>query len=318
VSFPPSDETTGEGNGGLVPGTLAVDWIHGAPARHPSSDPPFQVHWYERDTAILRQSKLVHYEAPFLYLLFGARRALLLDTGAVGDPRRAPVQLVVEGLITEWLRGRPRADYELVVAHTHGHADHVSGDPQFVGRARTTLVGPRIEDVCQAFAISHWPDEIISYDLGGRVVEVTGCPGHHRSSIALYDHRTGLLLTGDTVYPGRLYVEDPDAFSASLERLSALAHARPVRHVLGCHIEMSARPGVDYPIGSTYQPDEAPLPLSVADLDAVRDAARAAHGRPGVYRYEKFALWIGPCRGPAFRSVSRGLLTRIREAALGR
>ena len=34
------------------------------------------------DTFIMRQSKDVNYEAPFLYLLCGAERAILLDTGA--------------------------------------------------------------------------------------------------------------------------------------------------------------------------------------------------------------------------------------------
>jgi hypothetical protein len=46
-------------------------------------------------------------------------------------------------------------------------------------------------------------------------------------------------LTGDTLYRGRLYVEDFAAFLASLERLVAFAESRPVSHVMGCHIEMT-------------------------------------------------------------------------------
>jgi len=32
-------------------------------------------------------------------------------------------------------------------------------------------------------------------------MDIVPIPGHTDDSIALYDHRTGILLTGDTVYP---------------------------------------------------------------------------------------------------------------------
>lgn len=82
----------------------------------------------------------------------------------------------------------------------------------------------------------------------------------------------GFLLTGDTVYPGRLYGFDMPAFVDSMDRLVEFAKARPVTHVMGCHIEMSTRPGRDYPIGANYQPQET----AVADDDG--PAARGARG----------------------------------------
>ncbi len=48
----------------------------------PPGEPPIQVHAYDPHTYVLRQSKATNYEAPFLYLLFGNERAILLDTGA--------------------------------------------------------------------------------------------------------------------------------------------------------------------------------------------------------------------------------------------
>jgi len=42
--------------------------------------------------------------------------------------------------------------------------------------------------------------------------------------------------------------------------------------VLGCHIEMTATPGVDYPVLTTYQPDEPPLQLRLSILRDVRAA----------------------------------------------
>ena len=42
---------------------------------------------------------------------------------------------------------------------------------------------------------------------------------------------------------------------------------------MGCHVEMTRTPGRDYPLGSTYQPDEPPLQMTVGQLGAVREAA---------------------------------------------
>ena len=73
--------------GGPVPGVWPSTWIHGAPPGVRGQDPPLQVHRFDEHTFVLRQSKAMTYEAPFVYLLFGNDRALLLDTGA-GAPRR--------------------------------------------------------------------------------------------------------------------------------------------------------------------------------------------------------------------------------------
>ena len=77
-----------------------------------------------------------------------------------------------------------------------------------------------------------------------------GSPGHHPAAITVYDPWTGFLLTGDTVLPGRLYARDFAAFTAALDTLVAFAQSRPVAHVLGCHIEMTRRPGRDFPLGA--------------------------------------------------------------------
>src|SRR5215216_4925628 len=125
---------------------LDVRWIHGAPDCAFSTDPPLQVYAFDKDTYILRQSKCLHFEAPFLYLLFGTGKALLLDTGAGTSPGRGPlpVRNVVQGIIDQWQAMHQRPDLELVVAHTHGHDDHVAGDDQFRDQPHTTLVPPGV------------------------------------------------------------------------------------------------------------------------------------------------------------------------------
>jgi hydroxyacylglutathione hydrolase len=296
---------------GPVDGSMDARWIHGAPRRSRSSDPPLQVHAFDEHTFVIRQSKSVHYEAPFMYLLLGNARALLLDTGATADPAAFPLRSTVDELLAGWLSAHPRASYELVVAHTHGHGDHVAADAQFAGRPGTTVVGRDVSDVVDHFGFARWPEDTVTVDLGGRILEVTGIPGHDRASIAVHDAWSGFLLTGDTVYPGRLYVEDMPAFVDSLERLVDIADAGGVRHVMGCHIEMTTTPGRDYPVGTTYQPFEPPLRMSVERLRAVRDAARAVAERPGPHWYDDFAIFNGPCRAEMLRQAGRSLAARV-------
>jgi hydroxyacylglutathione hydrolase len=293
-------------------GSLDVTWIHGAPSRRRARDPKIQVHFYEEHTVILRQSKSVHYEAPFIYLLFGNDRALLLDTGATADPGLFPLRATVEGLIADWLGRHPRERYELVVAHTHGHGDHVAGDAQFAGRPDTTVVSREPEAVAQFFGFTRWPDQVVTLDLGGRVLEVTGSPGHQRAAVTIYDPWSGFLLTGDTVLPGRLYVEDFPLFLASLDGMVKLAGNRTVTHVLGCHVEMTSQPGRDYPIGATYQPGERAPEMTTSQLTAVRDAAASVAGHRGVHTFDDFIIYNEPRRRDLYKLVARGLGYRIR------
>jgi glyoxylase-like metal-dependent hydrolase (beta-lactamase superfamily II) len=301
---------------GPAAGTLDVPWVHGvaggrAARRRPDSGPPIQVHAYDEHTYVLRQNKTTHYEAPFLFLLMGNDRAVLLDTGATSDPAVVPLRATVDGVLAGWLARNPRDDYPLVVAHTHSHGDHVAGDTQFADRPLTATVGTGLDDVTAFFGFLDWPGQVVGLDLGGRVLDVTGIPGHHPTSIAVFDPWTGFLLTGDTVYPGRLYAHDMPRFVESLDRLVGFAAQRPVRHVLGCHIEMTRAPGRDYPIGTRYQPDEPPLPMTLDQLRAVRDAAHAAADRQGVHVHDDFVVCHLGSTAANLRLLARSLRQRL-------
>ncbi len=299
--------------------SLDVAWIHGAPG-----EAAIQVHRYDAGTVILRQSKRVNYEAPFLFLLFGADRALLLDTGATEDAALFPLRETVDGLIAEWLERHPREGYELVVAHTHGHGDHVAADAQFANRPYTTVVAREADAVREFFDFGEeWPTSTVRFELGGRELTILGSPGHHAASITVYDPATGILLTGDTVLPGRLYAFDFPAFQDTLDRLVAFAAEHPVTHVIGCHVEMRNAPGRDYPIGSQYQPDERAPQMTPAQLTAVRDAAVSVAGRRGVHRFDDFLIYNEPRKRDMYRLLARGLthkaLARLKpKAAAGR
>jgi hydroxyacylglutathione hydrolase len=275
------------------PGDLDVRWIHGSPSSRHNRDPELQVHRYDEHTVILRQNKAVHYEAPFLYLLFGNDRALLVDTGATPEPAFFPLRATVDRLLDGWLAAHPRDRYQLLVVHSHGHGDHVAGDGQFAGRPGTTVVGADLDAVTGFLGLRGWPDGVAQVDLGGRAVDAIPSPGHDDAAVTWYDRFTGLLLTGDTLYPGRLYVFDWPAYAATVDRLLAFAADHPVGHLLGGHIEMTRSPGLDYVIRTTYQPEEPPLQLGVADLRTLRRAVEEVGDTPGIHPYEQFVVYHG-------------------------
>jgi hydroxyacylglutathione hydrolase len=249
--------------------------------------PAFRTHQYNQDFFILRQSGCTNFEKPFLYLLFGERSALLVDTGA----QTADVAGAVRQLIDRWSTRRGGRTVSLVVVHSHGHGDHTAGDAQFAGQPETTLVEAAPDAVQKFFGLRGWPDAAAAYDLGGRVIDVLPIPGHQPASIAIYDRRTAILLTGDTLYPGRLYVRDGPAFTASVQRLVDFTRDRPVAHVLGAHIENSRTPYVDYPEGTAHQPDEHALELGRAHLLELNDALRDMRGTIVRRALRDFTIW---------------------------
>jgi glyoxylase-like metal-dependent hydrolase (beta-lactamase superfamily II) len=195
------------------------------------------------------------------YLIAGSRRALLFDSGmGIGDVKR----------VTERLTKLPVA-----VLNSHTHDDHVGGNWQFqtvygmdTGFTRSNARGSRDDaqaeiatgEICgelprgfdrAAYATRPW--QISEYkhdgdriDLGGRVIEIVATPGHTPDAISLLDSVNGLLFTGDTYYPGTIWLYRPEtdlaAYEASIKRLAALAPR--VKIVLGAHNVPVADPTV--------------------------------------------------------------------------
>jgi hydroxyacylglutathione hydrolase len=272
---------------------LDVAWIHGSQAAKYNTDPDIQVHACDAHTYILRQNKAVHYEAPFMFLLFGASRAVLLDTGATANPSFFPLRAVVDAIVDGWLAAHPHPDnYGLLVLHTHSHGDHTAGDGQFADRPSTEVVGAKRDPAWRYFGFGRQPDggsadtsadTVAEVDLGGRVLDCLATPGHHEAAVTFYDRYTRILFTGDTILPGRLYVFDWPAFVASIDRLADWCARHPVSYLIGCHIEMTTTEGVDYPVGWNYQPDETPLELTTGHLAQIQTTLRSHDLQPGRY-----------------------------------
>jgi hypothetical protein len=145
------------------------------------------------------------------------------------------------------------------------------------------VVGAKRDPAWRYFGFTGQPEAVAEVDLGGRVLDCLATPGHHEAAITYYDRYTRVLFTGDTIYPGRLYVFNWADFVRSVDRLVGWCAEHPVSHLLGCHIEMTTTPGVDYPAGWSYQPDETPLELTTDHLGQIHATLKTHDLQPGRY-----------------------------------
>lgn len=229
------------------------------------------------------------------YLVLGSQRALLFDTGmGISNMRK-----LVEGLTA----------LPVSVLNSHTHNDHVGDNWRFddiygmdTNFTRVNAKGSRKDaqseiapgQICgdlppafnpreyatRPFHISHWLHDGDKIDLGGRTLQVIATPGHTPDSIALLDQKNGLLFTGDTFYPGLIYLYRPetdlDAYVDSVKRLAALAPK--LQLLLPAHNVPVADPGY--------------LPQVVAAIEQVRRGKRKSMVESGmtVYSFAGFSF----------------------------
>ena len=265
--------TSSPGWSQLVLGSMDVHWNEGALDCANSPRPPLQVHQYNARTFILRENLCSTFEAPFMYLLIGSTKALLIDTGGVADPSQMPFAKTVMNL----LPGEGTAKLPLLVVHTHRHFDHRAGDGQFAHLASVQVVGFDIESVRRYYNFADWPNGVAQVDLGERIVDVIPTPGHNETEVSFYDRETGLFFSGDLLMPGRLLIDDTSADVASAERIAVFVRDRPISFVLGGHIELNSA-GDTFPWGSQYHLHEHVLQMTKDDLLALPAAIRSFNG----------------------------------------
>ncbi len=203
------------------------------------------------------------------YLITGEKRALMFDTGmGIGDLKALTAQLT---------------HLPIVVLNSHTHNDHVGNNWQFDSvwgmdtdftrqNARGSREAAQAEiapsEVCgnlpagfdrNSYLTKPW--KIAQYihdgeriDLGGRKIEILATPGHTPDAISLLDRANGLLFTGDTYYPGTIWIYRPEtdlaAYGKSVHRLAALAPQ--VKLVLGAHNVPGSPPSVLLDVASAF------------------------------------------------------------------
>ena len=265
-------------------------WINGVTA----AEPQMQVQAFDADTFVIRQSIRTNFEGPFLYLLFGRDRAMLLDSGAGG----LKIRPTIERVIAEWLAHHGSTSIPLVIAHSHNHGDHHQGDVEFEGRPDTVVVGLYTTEVSSYFKIADWPNDIARYDLGGRILEIIPTPGHQASHIMVYDEQTRLLFSGDTLCACRLYIPTNQfaSYRDSIDRVVAFTKGHPLSLILGAHIEMTREPGELIVDEAPSHPDEHVLELPASALTELQTAVHAMGETPKLEPHNDFVIYPLPPR----------------------
>ena len=261
--------------------SLAARWNEGAADCKTHPPAPLEVHAIGVGTYILRESLCATSEAPFMYLLVGSARAMLIDDGDVADSAKVPLARTVLGL----LPGTGASRLPLLVVHTHRHLDHRAGDTQFVHMPDVEVVGYDTASVRHFYHFTDWPNGVAQIELGGRTMDVLPTPGHNETHVSFYDRNSTLFFSGDFMMPARLLIDDAAAERATANRVAAFVRDRPVRAVLGGHIELDST-GETFSWESQYHPGEHALAMTRADLLALPAAAKSFNGvysRSGPY-----------------------------------
>lgn len=138
--------------------------------------------------------------AAYMYLLKGAERAALIDTGY----GTIPLAELVKGLVS----------VPVVVLLTHGHADHIGGCGWFPevylskrdnalyqshssGELRRMFLAGETA-LCHPKDVSELREMRDCFELGSRRIFVVETPGHSVGSVAFWDEKNRWLFTGDT------------------------------------------------------------------------------------------------------------------------
>lgn len=253
--------------------SLNAHWSEGAEDCKAHPQAPLEVHAYNPQTFVLRENLCSTFEAPFMYLIVGTTKALLIDTGDVSDPKLMPLAETVMHL----LPGEGPAKLPLLVVHTHRHLDHRAGDSQFTGLPNVQVVGFDLDSVRHYYNFANWPEGVAQIDLGDRTVDAIPTPGHNETEVSFYDRQTGLFFSGDFLMPARLLIDNTSADVASANRAAAFVKDRRVSYVLGGHIELNEA-GETFPWESQYHPHEHALPMTKDDLLALPSSISSFNG----------------------------------------
>ncbi len=85
-------------------------------------------------------------------------------------------------------------------------------------------------------------------------------------------------------------MQDWPAYRRSAARLARFAEEHEVAQVLGSHIEMTDEPGQPFPLRTTHQPGEHPLPLGAEHVAELRAACEAMSDAPRVDVHDDFVV----------------------------
>jgi glyoxylase-like metal-dependent hydrolase (beta-lactamase superfamily II) len=144
-----------------------------------------------------------------MFLIEGNKRSMLIDTGyGSGD-----LKAIVESITS----------LPVFVLMTHPDRDHIGCNEQFEEIWMHPADFAMYYEKCQYLPIPAPVWEGTSIDLGTYQFEILFIPGHTPGSIALLDRKNKLLIPGDSIQKGPIYMFNPwrnmHAYIASLDKL---------------------------------------------------------------------------------------------------
>jgi glyoxylase-like metal-dependent hydrolase (beta-lactamase superfamily II) len=192
-----------------------------------------------------------------MYLLEGAERALLIDTG-YADPagypapeRRVPGQddlvTVVKHLLSHENDGSPRATaVDFVVANSHNHGDHTGKNAVMLER---TIYYPALDWPASGAPANYVPivegggptpagEAVGAIELGDRTIEAINVYGHTAGSMAYLDRENELIATGDALGSGFVYMQGGPLtrYQETLKHVLDVVRRYPHIAVLPAHV----------------------------------------------------------------------------------
>jgi glyoxylase-like metal-dependent hydrolase (beta-lactamase superfamily II) len=238
------------------------------------------------------------FEEVISYLILGEKRSLLFDTGLGVGKISATVARLTSLPVT--------------VINSHTHFDHVGGNAEFqviwnrdLPYTRQNMSGESNvysrdalapERLCGAlppgtssksYSIRPWKSTHTFEDgervnLGGRELEVISAPGHTPDSVVLFDRKNGLLFTGDTFYPGPIYLFVPETdFAAYVRSVARLAALEPqIKLLLPAH---------NVPVAAPYYLNRLADAVQQVQGDKAKSEVTGGHRE---YSFDGFSLLL--------------------------
>ncbi|OGH30327.1 MAG: hypothetical protein A3B41_00220 [Candidatus Levybacteria bacterium RIFCSPLOWO2_01_FULL_37_26] len=152
-----------------------------------------------------------HNEKVISYLFVGKTKALLFDTGmGIGN-----ISLEIKRI----------TKLPITVVNSHSHFDHIGGNYLF------------------SKVLSFKKRTIIKLSPFSFKVILT--PGHTPDSICLYEQSHKLLLAGDTLYPGPIYLHFQESdYKKYLQSIKKLLRIKTIKGILPGHNNFSMKPSL--------------------------------------------------------------------------
>jgi hydroxyacylglutathione hydrolase len=163
--------------------------------------------------ALCPETWMVQGEGCTSYLVVGAERGVLIDTGFQTEDIQAYAQTLTDKPVI-W------------AANTHGHFDHTGGNGWFESaymsaKAAEIAKTPYPSKAKLTYPLDY-PVKIVGdghkIDLGGRELEVIEIPAHAPSSVAFLDSKQHLLFSGDEAAPFVMLYWQQDEPQPTVER----------------------------------------------------------------------------------------------------